>query len=144
MHLLHQRREGFRPVDVLVHALERRARDRLETDAQHRATAFGGEFEHAVVLRELGGDAGLPLDAAALQRAHDLLATLWRAEKVGVVDRDRARTAILHLLDHFVHWPIAEFEAVHQRFGAEGAALMTAPRGLYECLIDVSVLLEEV
>src|SRR5277367_3903058 len=82
MHFLHQILEVLRPIDVLVHAFERLSRDRLETDAQHRAAALGGEFEHAVVLRELGGDAGLPMEATPLQRAHHFLGTLRRAKKV--------------------------------------------------------------
>jgi hypothetical protein len=62
------------------------ARDRLKADAQHRAAAFGRELEHAVILRKFGCDASLPLDAASFQRAHHFLRTLWRTEKVGVVD----------------------------------------------------------
>jgi len=57
---------------MLVHAFERRERDRLKADAQHGAAAFGRELEHAVVLRKFRGNAGLPLDAASLQRAHHL------------------------------------------------------------------------
>src|SRR3979409_1452970 len=108
MNLLDQRREIFRSIDMFVHAFQRLPRNRLESDAQPRAAALGCEFEHAVILRELGGNAGLPLNAASLQGTHDLLRTLGGAEKIGIIHRDGARAAILHFMDNFVDWTIAE------------------------------------
>src|SRR3982074_160340 len=126
MNLLHQRREIFRSIDMLVPPLQRPPRNRLESDAQHRAAALGCEFEHAIILRELGGNASLPLDAAAPQGPHELLRTLGGAEKIRVIHRDGTRAAILHLVDNFVDWAVTELEPVHQRFGAECATLMAA------------------
>jgi hypothetical protein len=77
----------------------------------------------------------------SLQRAHHFLRTLWRTEEVGVINRDGARPAILDLMNHLVDRPIAELEAVHQRLGAERAALVAAARGLHESTIHVAVLL---
>src|SRR5260370_19637566 len=111
---------------MFVRAFRRLSRNRLDPDAEHRAAALGWEFEHAVILRELGSNAGLPLKAAAPQGAHDLFGTLRRTEEIGIVDRDRARAAVLHLVDDFVDRPITEFQAVHQRLGAECASLMAA------------------
>src|ERR1700691_3512905 len=111
---------------MLVHVLERRARDRFKSNTQHGTAAFGCKLEHAVVLRKFGSDTGLPLDTASLQRAHHLLRALRGTEKVGIVDRDGARTAVLHLVNHFLDRPITELEAVHQRLGAERASLMAA------------------
>ena len=39
---------------------------------------------------------------------------------------------------------VAELQPVHQRLGAEGAALVAAARGLHEGAVDVAVLLEQV
>src|SRR5258708_19628080 len=126
MNVIHKGHEILGSIDMLVHAFQRCTRDGLEPDAEHRAAAFGREFEHAVILRKLGGNTGLPLDATSSQGTHDLLWALRRSEEIGIVDRDGARTAILHLMDNFVDRTITELEAVHQRFGAEGAALMAA------------------
>jgi hypothetical protein len=126
VNLFHQSHEIFGSVDMLVHTFQRLARNRFESDAQHRASAFGREFKHAVVLRKFGGNAGLPLNAAAPQGAHYLLGTFRRAEKIRIVHRDGARAAILHLVDDFVDRTITELETVHQWFGAKCAALMAA------------------
>src|SRR5258708_14480057 len=135
MNLLHKRHEIFGSIDMLVHAFQRFTRDRLEPDAEHRAAAFGREFEHAVILRKLGGNAGLPLDATSSQGTHDLLWALRRSEEIGIVDRDGARTAILHLMDNFVDRTITELEAVHQRFATEDAALRPSTTGLAKRLV---------
>src|SRR5581483_2760669 len=121
-----------------------RAGYRLEPDAEQRAAAFRRKLEHAVVLRQFRGDARLPLDVASLERTHNLLRPLGRTEKVGVVDRDDARAAILHFMDHFVDRPVTEPEPVHQRLRAERAALVASARGLHERLVDIAVLLEKV
>ncbi len=86
----------------------------------------------------------LPGDPPALQRPHDLLRALRRAEKVGIIDRDHARAAVVNFPDHLRDRPVAELEPVHQRFGAERAALVAATRGLHEGAVDVTVLLEQV
>src|ERR1700730_12735145 len=108
MNLLDDGHKIFRPINMLVHALQRLTRDRLETDAPHRTAALGGEFEHAVVLREFGGNTSLPLDAASPQGTHDLFRTLRRTKKIGIIDRDRTRPAVLHLMNNFVDWTITE------------------------------------
>src|SRR5258708_13313479 len=100
MNLLHKRHEIFGSIDMLVHAFQRFTRDRLEPDAEHRAAAFGREFEHAGILRKLGGNAGLPLDATSSQATHDLLWPPRRSEETCIVDRDPARTPLLHLTPH--------------------------------------------
>jgi hypothetical protein len=82
--------------------------------------------------------------AAALERPHHLLGPLRRAEEIGVVQRDVALAAALDLADHLVDRAIAELQAVHQRLGAEGAAVMAAARGLDEGPVDVAVALDEV
>src|SRR6267142_3633813 len=126
MNLLHKGLEIFRSIDMFVHAFKRLTRNRLESDAQHRAAALGCEFKHAVILREFGGNASLPLNTAPPQGTHNLFWTLRRTEKVGIIHRDGARAAILHLMDNFVDWTITELKAVHQGFGAECATLMAA------------------
>src|SRR5258708_33049663 len=83
---------------------QRLARNRFEPDAEHGAATFGCEFEHAVILRKLGGNTRLPSNAASLRRTHQLLRTLGGAEEVGVVGRDGACATILHL---------PEFEPFH-------------------------------
>src|SRR5258706_5531470 len=126
MNLLHKGHEIFGSIYMFVHAFQRLTRNRLESDAQHRAAALGREFEHAVILRKLGGNAGLPLDAAAPQGTHDLFRTLRRTETIGIIHGDGTRAAILHLMDNFVDWAITKLEPVHQRFGAKCATLMAA------------------
>src|SRR5262249_53614483 len=144
VHLLDEGREGLGPIDVLVHAGERRARYRFKANAQQRAAALGGEFEHAVVLCKLGGDPSLPMNMASVSRAHNFFWPLRRTKKIGVVDRDGPRAAVFHLMNHLVDWPITESESVHQRLGAESAALMAAARGLDKGAVDVAVLLQKV
>ena len=144
MDLLHEGREGLGPVHVLVHAREGGARDRFEADAQHGAAARGRQLEHAVVLGELRGDARLPGDPPPLEGPHDLLGPLRRAEEVGVIDRDHARAAALDLANHLVDRAVAELEPVHERLGAERAALVTAARGLHERGVHIAVSLEQV
>src|SRR5260370_35038911 len=129
MNLLHKRHEIFGSIDMLVHAFQLCTGDRLEPDAEHRAAAFGREFEHAVILRKLGGNAGLPLAATSSQGTHDLLWALRRSEEIGIVDRDGSRTAILHLTDNFVDRTITEREDAHHRFGSDGAAYVRATGG---------------
>ena len=65
-------------------------------------------------------------------------------KKSASLSRDRALPALLDLADHLVHRPVAELEPVHQRLGAEGAALVAAARGLDEGAVDVAVLLHQV
>src|SRR5260370_30821435 len=126
MNLLHKGLEIFRSIDMFVHAFQRLTRNRLESDAQHRAAALGCEFEHAIILRKFGGNASLPLKAAPSQSTHDLFWPFRRAEKIGIIHRDGTRAAILYLVHNFVDWTVTEFEPVHQRFGTECAALMAA------------------
>src|SRR5215831_15828469 len=47
-------------------------------------------------------------------------------------------------MNHLVDRPITESESVHQRLGAESAALMAAARGLDKGAVDVAVLLQKV
>ena len=116
----------------------------FEADAQHGTAAVGGKLEHPVVVGEFRGHAGLPLEAASLQCAHDLLRPLRRPEEIRVIDRNNARAAVLHLVDHFIDGAIAEFQAVHQRLGAESAALVAAPRSLDEGAVHIAVLLQKI
>src|SRR4030088_1946236 len=44
MDLFYKGHEIFRSIDVLVHAFQRLARNRFESDAEHGAATFGCEF----------------------------------------------------------------------------------------------------
>src|ERR1700756_4624500 len=102
MNLLHQGLEILGAIDMLVHALQRVARYRFESDAQHRAAALGGKLEHAVIIRKLGGNAGLPSNAAPLQGSHNLFWTFGGTKEVGIIHRDGTRATVLHFMDNFI------------------------------------------
>src|SRR6516164_5180329 len=84
------------------------------------------------------------MKSTALQHTHHFLGPFWRAEEISVIDGDEARTAILHFSHHLVDRPIAEFQSVHQWFGAERASLMAASRRLNEGAVHIAILLQKV
>jgi hypothetical protein len=77
-------------------------------------------------------------------RPHHLLRPLRRAEEIRIVQRNVALATDLDLADHLVDRAVAEFQTVHQRLGAEGAAVMAAARGLDEGPVDIPVALHQV
>ena len=64
-------------------------------------------------------------------------------KKIRIIEGDDTLTALLDFPDHFVNRAVAEPQAVHHVFRAEGAGMMAASGGLDEGLVHVSEISKE-